>query len=99
MYMAGIRFEWDNIKDRANQRKHGISFEEAQTVFLDENALFMEDPEHSGIEDRFLLLGISYDLRVITVCHCYRYRDKFIRIISARKATKTERNQYLKRQK
>jgi uncharacterized protein len=70
-----------------------------QTVFLDENALFMEDPEHSGIEDRFLLLGISYDLRVITVCHCYRYRDKFIRIISARKATKTERNQYLKRQK
>lgn len=92
--MAGIRFEWDKVKNRANLKKHGVSFEEAQTVFLDENALFMEDPEHSRTEDRFLLLGISSRLRVITVCHCYRERDKVIRLISARKATKSERDQY-----
>jgi hypothetical protein len=96
--MSGICFEWDSLKDRTNRRKHGISFEEAQTVFLDENALFMSDPEHSGIEDRFLLLGMSSSLRVITVCHCHR-RDKVIRIISARKATKSERNEYWTRLK
>lgn len=92
--MAGIRFEWDKAKARANLKKHGVSFEEGQSVFLDENALFMDDPEHSGMEDRFLLLGISSGLRVITVCHCYRERDKVIRLIYARKATKSERDQY-----
>lgn len=92
--MAGMQFKWDKVKNRANLKKHGVSFEEAQTIFLDENALFMEDTEHSGIEDRFLLLGISSGLRVLTVCHCYRERDKVIRIISARKATQSERNQY-----
>jgi len=92
--MAGIRFEWDKAKARANLKKHGVSFEEGQTVFLDENALFMEDPEHSGTEDRFLLLGISSGLRVIAVCHCYREREKVIRLISARKATKSESDQY-----
>ena len=97
--MAGIRFGWDKLKDHANQRKHRVSFEEAQTVFLDENALFMEDPEHSGSEDRFLLLGISSELRTIVVCHCYREMDKVIRIISARKTTKSEREQYWTRLK
>jgi len=97
--MAGMRFEWDKDKDCANLKKHGISFEEAQTVFLDENALFMEDPEHSRTEDSFLLLEISSGLRVITVCHCYLKRDKVIRIISARKATKSERDQYWTRLK
>jgi uncharacterized DUF497 family protein len=92
--MARMRFEWNVGKDRANRRKHGLTFEEAQTVFLDERALFMEDPEHSKTEDRFLLLGMSSGLRVITVCHCYRQRDNVIRLISARKATKLEREQY-----
>ncbi len=97
--MTGIRFEWDKPKDRVNQRKHGISFEEAQTVFLDENALIMEDPVHSDNEDRFLLLGLSSRLRIVIVCHCYLERDKVIRIISARKAAKSERTQYWTRQK
>lgn len=92
--MAGIRFEWDSQKDRVNLRKHGVSFEEAQSVFLDEKALYIDDPEHSDSEDRFLLLGLSAHLRVVTVCHCYRDRNKVIRIISARKATKSERDQY-----
>jgi len=92
--MAGMRFDWDKAKDRANLKKHGVSFEEGQTVFLDENALFMQDPEQAGTEDRFLLLGISSGLRVITVCHCYREEDKIIRLISARKATISEREQY-----
>lgn len=97
--MTGILFEWNDSKNRANQEKHGISFEEAQTVFLDEYALFMEDPEHSGTEDRFLLLGTSSKMHFITVCHCYRSKDKVIRIISARKATRTESNLYMKRRK
>lgn len=89
-----MRFEWNTGKNRANQKRHGISFEEAQTVFLDERALFIEDPEHSETEDRYLLMGMSDELRVITVCHCYRKNDNVIRLISARKATKHEREQY-----
>jgi len=88
--MLPITFEWDEAKSRANKRKHGISFEEAQTVFFDENAHMIEDPDHSEDEDRFILLGLSSQLRVLVVCHCYRASDKVIRIISARKATKKE---------
>jgi hypothetical protein len=88
--MAEIRFEWDERKNRENKRKHGVSFEEAQTVFLDENAMRYFDPDHSGDEDRFLILGMSFALRVLVVCHCYRADDFVIRIISARKANKRE---------
>lgn len=92
--MAETRFEWDEAKDRENRRKHGVSFEEAQTVFLDENAIRFFDPDHSEHEDRFLMLGISFLLRVLVVCHCHRDDDAVIRIISARKANKKEQSDY-----
>ena len=92
--MADIRFEWDPRRSEANRRKHKVSFEEAQTVFLDENALRFFDPDHSDDEDRFLMLGISFALRVLVVCHCYREDDAVIRIISARKADKQEQAEY-----
>jgi uncharacterized DUF497 family protein len=88
-----LRFEWDERKAVTNRRKHGVSFEEARTVFLDENALQIPDPDHSEEEDRFVMLGISNHLRVLVVCHCYR-DDEAIRIISARKADRGERRQY-----
>ena len=88
-----LRFEWDKRKDRSNQRKHGIAFEEAQSVFYDENARLIADEEHSAEEDRFVLLGLSRRLRVLIVCHCYR-RNEVIRIISARQATATESAEY-----
>jgi len=81
---------WDEPKNRTNRRKHGISFEEAQTVFADENALRYFDPDHSTTEDRFLLLGLSWNLRVLVVRHWYRQNDSIVRIISARKANKLE---------
>jgi hypothetical protein len=87
-------FEWDEKKNRTNRKKHAVSFEEAQTVFLDDNALEFFDPDHSEEEERFLLLGISARLRVVVVSHCYRTRESKIRIISARKATKRERRTY-----
>jgi len=92
--MTSLQFEWDEWKNRTNQRKHGISFEEAQTVFFDENAFEYFDPDHSEEEDRFLMLGISAHLRVLVVCHCLREAGNVIRIISARKATRKERSQY-----
>jgi len=92
--MSAVKFEWNNRKASENRRKHGISFEEAQTAFLDENARVMPDPEHSTDEDRFILLGLSIQLRIVLVCHCYREDDKVIRIISARKADRSERRQY-----
>lgn len=92
--MADLRFSWDAEKAKTNQRKHGVSFDEAQTVFFDEHARLLHDPDHSDEEDRFLLLGVSARLRILVVCHCYRSDDKEIRIISARKATKRERKQY-----
>lgn len=92
--MADLRFVWDPAKDKANRRKHGVSFEEAQTAFLDENAKVYFDPDHSESEDRFILLGISFQLRVLIVCHCYREKDLVIRIISARKADKDEQGDY-----
>jgi uncharacterized DUF497 family protein len=92
--MTGIEFEWDEAKSRGNKRKHGVSFEEAQTVFLDENAVRFSDPDHSADEDRFLMLGISFQLRVLVVCHCFRAGDAVIRIISARKANQKEEAAY-----
>jgi len=92
--MGEITFEWDEAKNRANKRKHGIPFEEAQTVFLDENAIRYFDPDHSQDEDRFIMLGLSFRLRVLVVCHCYRAGDAIIRIISARKANNEEANDY-----
>jgi hypothetical protein len=95
--MAGITFEWDDRKNALNQRKHGVSFEEAATVFADENALVLPDPGHSQTEDRFVILGLSGAMRMLVVCHCYRRSSDVIRIVSARKATKKERLQYERR--
>ncbi len=92
--MSEIRFAWDETKNRLNKRKHKISFEEAKTVFYDENAIEFPDPDHSQDEDRFLMLGMSYRLRVLMVCHCFRKNDSVIRIISARKTTKREIERY-----
>jgi hypothetical protein len=92
--MSELRFEWDATKNRENRRKHGVSFEEAQTVFLDENAIRFFDPDHSDAEERFLMLGFSLRLRVLVVCHCFRADDAVIRIISARKANKKEALEY-----
>ena len=92
--MSDIRFEWDEKKSHENKRKHKVSFEEARTVFLDENAIRFFDPDHSLDEDRFIMLGLSFTLRVLVVCHCYREDDSIIRIISARKADKREQSDY-----
>ena len=93
--MDSIKFEWDNNKAQVNIQKHGISFNEASSVFLDENAILFDDPEHSIEEERFMLLGMSSQTNMLIVCHCYRDADDIIRIISARKATKTETQQYI----
>nr|CDL66153.1 unnamed protein product [uncultured bacterium] len=92
--MDMIKFEWDENKNRTNQQKHGISFDEAQTVFYDEEALVIDDPEHSEEEERFIILGLSNKANLLVVCHCYRASETVIRIISARKATKTESQYY-----
>ena len=94
-----LRFEWDERKNAQNRRKHGVSFEEARTVFLDESALLINDPDHSEPEERFVLLGLSSALRRLVVFHCYRRSDEVIRIISARRANRMEREQYEKRWK
>ena len=94
--MSDIRFEWDQRKSAANRRKHGVSFEEAETTFYDDRAILTEDPDEEG-EDRFVLLGLSAGLRTLVVCHCYREDDSVIRIISARKAHREERRDYDKR--
>jgi uncharacterized DUF497 family protein len=92
--MKNLHFAWDEHKNSSNQRKHGVSFEEARTAFLDENAKLYFDPDHSQDEDRFILLGLSFSLRILVVCHCYRQSNTVIRIISARKADKHEQNDY-----
>ncbi len=90
-----IRFEWGSVKAAGNRKKHGVSFEEAQTVFYDELAIqFFDEEESSASEDRFLMLGMSRDAQVLLVCHCEQEAGDVIRIISARKATKTERKVY-----
>jgi uncharacterized DUF497 family protein len=92
--MSELTFEWDERKNRENRRKHGVSFEEARTVFLDEDAIEFYDDEHSEWEDRFLMLGVSARFRVLLVCYCLRSSGSVIRIISARKATKKEQEFY-----
>ena len=89
-----IQFFWDAKKAQTNLTKHKISFEEAKSVFADEDARLMHDPDHSQEEDRFILLGLSHTSKILTVVHCYRDDEYNIRIISARKSTKTEQNQY-----
>ena len=89
-----LRFEWAPRKAATNRRKHGVSFTEAETVFADEHALLLADPEHSDAEDRFLLLGLRSGLRMLVVVHCYRTGDTVIRLVSARRADLSERRQY-----
>ena len=97
--MPELRFEWDKRKEKANVKKHRISFDEARTAFYDENAIQFFDPDHFDDEDRFILLGISFRLRVIVVCHCFRLSDTIIRILSARKADADEENEYWRHRK
>lgn len=92
--MSDLRFEWDQRKAAANRRKHGVSFTEAESAFFDEFGLLLDDPDHSTEEDRFVLIGLSTALRMLVVVHCYRASDDVIRLISARKATASERRQY-----
>ena len=92
--MSVLRFEWDTRKAAANLKKHRISFEEARTVFYDDRARLIGDPDHSEHEERFVLLGLSSTLRVLVVSHCYRSASGAIRIISARKATTRESKLY-----
>ena len=92
--MSTLRFEWDARKAAANMVKHGVSFDEAKSVFVDEHAKLINDPDHSDDEERFVLLGISSALRLLLVCHCYRSEGAVIRIISARKATARESRFY-----
>jgi len=89
-----MKFTWDENKSKSNIVKHKITFEEAKTVFDDDNARLIADPEHSKDEDRFILLGMSYKLKILTVVHCYKDDESNIRIISARKSTKKETKQY-----
>jgi uncharacterized DUF497 family protein len=97
--MDDLRFVWDPRKARENVRKHGVTFEEAQTVFLDDHALLIADPDHSEDEDRFVLLGVSSRLRLLVVCHCHLETDSVIRLISARKADRQERQDYNRRRR
>lgn len=92
--MDEITFSWDDQKAKQNQQKHGVAFEEAVTVFGDENARLKHDRDHSSGEDRFILLGFSVKLRMLVVVHAYRHGEKEVRIISARKATRNEGKQY-----
>ena len=92
--MIRLSFEWDERKSAVNAKKHGVSFAEAKTVFVDERAKLIDDPDHSDDEDRFVLLGLSGVLRLLLVCHCYRGDGNVIRIISARKASAQESKSY-----
>ena len=92
--MSTLRFEWDERKATANARKHGVTFDEAKSVFVDERAKLIDDPDHSEEEDRFVLLGLSSALRLLLVCHCYREQGNVIRIVSARKASGRESKSY-----
>lgn len=91
-----LKFEWDKNKNQSNIKKHGISFEEASSVFYDDEALIINDEAHSQKEERFVLIGFSYKYNLLVVCHCYRQNEEIVRIISARKATKNEQKEYLK---
>ena len=93
--MRTLYFEWDDRKALANAKKHGVSFEEVRSVFVDERAKLIDDPDHSDDEERFVLLGFSSTLRMLVVCHCYRGEGDVIRIISARKANAKESKFYV----
>ena len=92
--MSSLQFQWDDRKAAANLKKHGVSFEEARSVFLDDRARLIDDPDHSDDEERFVLLGLSTSLRLLLVCHCYRGEGNIIRIVSARKASTHESKAY-----
>ncbi|HRQ89076.1 MAG TPA: BrnT family toxin [Bacteroidia bacterium] len=92
--MADLRFEWDSRKASSNEKKHGIAFDEAKTVFFDVDALVIPDPEHSKTEERFIILGLSMNHRALVVVHCFRSENAVIRIISARKAGTKEQQPY-----
>ncbi len=92
--MKDLCFDWNEAKSKANVRKHGVSFEEAKSVFFDEYALLIADPDHSENEDRFVLLGLGVKLRLLSVCHCFEADDGLIRVISCRKATRKEMSLY-----
>jgi uncharacterized DUF497 family protein len=92
--MKAIQFDWDKNKADKNLAKHKVSFEEAQSVFDDDNARLLYDPDHSENEDRFILLGLSCSLKILVVVHCYKDEENIIRLISARKATKSEEKNY-----
>ena len=95
--MPELQFAWDATKEAENRRKHHVSFAEAETVFSDEHALLIDDPEHSDEEARFILMGLSARLRVLVVVHAYREAEGIIRLISARKANSQERALYNRR--
>lgn len=97
--MNVLEFEWDERKHKANVKKHGVSFLEARTAFYDENAIQFYDPDHSEDEERFLLLGMSIKPQILVVCHCYKESETLVRIISARKADKSEEEAYWRRNK
>ena len=92
--MGNIEFAWDRRKALSNLAKHGVSFDEARTVFLDESARLIDDPDHSEQEERFVLLGYSFQARCLIVSHCYRESGSIIRLISARRATAQEEEVY-----
>lgn len=92
--MNNITFSWDEKKSESNKQKHGVSFEEAKTVFADDYGRLIADPDHSEDEDRFILMGLSNQIRLLLVCHCYKEEENVVRIISARKADKAEIKQY-----
>ena len=94
--MEKIKFEWDENKNEINKRKHGLSFETAQEVFYDDAAILFDDPDHSFDEERFLIIGMIKSSKICIVSHCYRNSDSVIRLISAREATKREKNIYLR---
>ena len=91
-----LHFEWDRAKSKANALKHDVTFNEAASVFYDERGLLVGDPDHSEQEDRFLLLGMSREVRLLVVAHCYREASGAIRLISARRANRGEQRQYFK---
>lgn len=92
--MEELLFEWDEQKNTLNKKKHSVSFEEAKTAFYDEFAMQFYDPDHSDDEDRYILLGTSFRLQTLVVCHCFRESETVIRLISARKADKDEEKAY-----
>ena len=96
--MTELRFTWDTEKAKENECKHGVTFDEARAVFNNEGALLIDDPDHSDDEERFVIVGFSSRARLVTVCHCYPVNGDVIRLISARRATRSESSQYIREQ-